>query len=436
MKITADFTQTLEKIKPIHGVGQPPFEGTDFSMVRHLKAAAVPYSRLHDVGGAFGGNLFVDIPNIFRDFSADETDPASYDFAFTDLLLSALVSNGVEPFFRLGVTIENHRSVRAYRIDPPTDYGKWARICEHIVRHYTCGWANGFFYTVNYWEIWNEPDNYETPEENQMWTGSALDYYRLYEVASKHLKACFPHLKIGGYASCGFYAITGADNVRGASSPRTEYFIDFFDGFMDYVAKNNCPLDFFSWHSYAEIQDNVRWAAYVRDRLDSAGFASAEHTLNEWNCHPELKGTFRHGALTAGMLLALQKTSLDSTMFYDAGYGLSIYRSLFEPVTKKLYPAYYSIFAFGKLYTLGTRAKTSPDAAGVYSLAAVNGEGKAALVIANTNDSPVELELELIGADPPEKVMQVSEGCLWQEASLPKVLEANSFICLEAQMKN
>ena len=66
----------------------------------------------------------------------------------------------------------------------------------------------------------------------------------------------------------------------------------------------------------------------------------------------------------------------------------------------------------------------------------MNGEGKAALVIANTNDSPVELELELIGADAPEKVMQVSEGCLWQEAALPKVLEASSFICLEAQMKN
>ena len=49
----------------------------------------------------------MDIPNIFRDFDADPDDPEAYDFAFTDLLIKALVENGVEPFFRLGVTIEN-----------------------------------------------------------------------------------------------------------------------------------------------------------------------------------------------------------------------------------------------------------------------------------------------------------------------------------------
>ena len=85
----------------MHGVGQPPFEGMDFSMVQYLADAGMPYARLHDVGGAYGRNVFVDIPNLFRDFSADETDPASYDFAFTDCLMKALADNGVEPFFRL-----------------------------------------------------------------------------------------------------------------------------------------------------------------------------------------------------------------------------------------------------------------------------------------------------------------------------------------------
>ena len=64
----------------------------------------------------FGGNLFVDIPNIFRDFDADETKEESYDFAFTDILIKNLVDAGVEPFFRLGVTIENGYLTRAYRI--------------------------------------------------------------------------------------------------------------------------------------------------------------------------------------------------------------------------------------------------------------------------------------------------------------------------------
>lgn len=32
----------------------------------YLKEAHIPYSRLHDVGGCFGGNMFVDIPNVFK----------------------------------------------------------------------------------------------------------------------------------------------------------------------------------------------------------------------------------------------------------------------------------------------------------------------------------------------------------------------------------
>ena len=84
--------------------------GINFDMIDYLKEANIPYSRLHDVGGPYGAFKFVDVPNIFRDFSADENDPASYDFAFTDLLVTALCERGVEPYFRLGVTIENQQN--------------------------------------------------------------------------------------------------------------------------------------------------------------------------------------------------------------------------------------------------------------------------------------------------------------------------------------
>ena len=50
--------------------------------------------------------------------------------------------------------------------NPPKDYAKWARICEHIITHYTEGWADGFNYKITYWEIWNEPENI------QMWQGT------------------------------------------------------------------------------------------------------------------------------------------------------------------------------------------------------------------------------------------------------------------------
>ena len=395
-RIYIDFEKITGKIKPVNGVGQPPFFGVDFSMCDYLKEAGIPYSRLHDVGGAFGGNLYVDIPNLFRNFDADPCDPESYDFAFTDLLISALMERGIEPFFRLGVTIENYCTVKSYRIDPPRDYRKWAQICEGVIRHYTEGWANGFRYDITYWEIWNEPDNYENPEENQMWTGTPEEYYRLYDVASKYLKGKFPHLKIGGYASCGFYALTKSKSSFAACSPREQYFMDFFDGFIAYIKEKGSPLDFFSWHSYSSIEDNVIWAEYVRKRLDEAGYTDTEHTLNEWNCCPNLIGTAKHAALTAGMLLALQNTTLDSAMFYDARCGMGIYSGLFDCVTYKPLPAYYSFLAFGELYKRGRQVSVSDLPQGVYGCAAKAEDG--CIVLVNTNENPVELELVLSGA--------------------------------------
>ena len=149
-KLKVDFGRKKGSIKPVHGVGQPPFYGTDFGMFHYLTEAGIPFSRLHDVDGFLGGGRYVDIPNLFRDFDADPENPESYDFAFTDLLISELVKSGTEPFFRLGVSIENDCLLRAYRIHPPKDYLKWAKICEGVIRHYTEGWADGFHYKIRY----------------------------------------------------------------------------------------------------------------------------------------------------------------------------------------------------------------------------------------------------------------------------------------------
>ena len=114
-KITVDFNKTIGKIKPLHGIGQPPMvrvnQRVDTTAFRLLKDAGIPYSRLHDVGGAYGNNRFVDIPTIFRDFSKDPYDEKSYHFAFTDILIKDLMENDCEPVFRLGVTIENQSMI-------------------------------------------------------------------------------------------------------------------------------------------------------------------------------------------------------------------------------------------------------------------------------------------------------------------------------------
>ena len=210
--IQVNFSQSKGQIKPMHGVGQPPFYGVNFDMFRYLQEAGIPFSRLHDVQGVYGGGRFVDIPNLFRNFDADPTDPNSYDFTYTDLLITALMEHEAEPFFRLGVTIENQAAIKAYRIYPPKDSMKWAQICEGVIRHYTEGWANGFHYNIRYWEIWNEPEN------PQMWIGTMEEFFELYKTTSFHLRSCFGEaIKIGGFASCGFYKIKEKQDVTGAA---------------------------------------------------------------------------------------------------------------------------------------------------------------------------------------------------------------------------
>ncbi|MBE5762046.1 MAG: hypothetical protein E7334_08630 [Clostridiales bacterium] len=431
MRIIVDAEKIIGKIKPMHGVGQPPFAGTNFSMFKYLKDAGIPYSRLHDVGGAYGGYRWVDIPNIFRDFDNDPTDPNSYDFEFTDLLIKALFENEVEPFFRLGVTIENDAMIKAYRIYPPADYKKWAVICEHIIRHYTEGWANGFEYDIKYWEIWNEPDNYEDIYENQMWRGTKQQYYELYEIASKHLKKCFPHLKIGGYASCGFYDIVSAFVSSAKSSPRMEYFIEFFDGFLEHVKKNDCPLDFFSWHSYDNIENNRIYAKYARARLDEAGFTHTETTCNEWNSEVEKRGTAHHAAVTCAMMIAFQQGPLDSAMFYDARYGTGIYGSMFNPLTKEPFLTYYAFKAFDELYQLGSEVETTVDESGVYAMAARK-DNQLIILIANPLENEIPLDIKVNGTI--RKCVLTSGRGLNMQIDKPQTIDENSFLLVYADI--
>ena len=145
MKISIDFKErTGREIRPLHGINNSRISLYD--PMPELKDAGIPFVRLHDFGGAFGGHVYVDIPNLFPDFDADENDPESYRFEFTDAYFKQLTASGPRIFFRLGVTIENHWKLHAYRIAPPADFAKWARICEHVIRHYNEGWT---FYKKN-----------------------------------------------------------------------------------------------------------------------------------------------------------------------------------------------------------------------------------------------------------------------------------------------
>lgn len=400
IKIHANFNESRGKIKPMHAVNNMPTVPTDWGngLFGKLREANVPYGRLHDTGGYFGGARYVDIPNVFPCFDADENDPKSYDFAFTDALLSEMCKNGVKPYYRLGVTIENHQYIKPYHIFPPKDYEKWARICEHIILHYNEGWADGFNMGIEYWEIWNEPDNQPDVKDNVMWKGSMEDYFRLYEVTSTHLKKKFPHLKIGGYGSCGFYAINSVDVSKIAnSSSRTEYFIEFFVKFIEYIRARKLPLDFFSWHSYAGLRDLVDFAKFPRKILDEAGYGDCEIHLNEWNPSFRLRGTVQDAANVLASMIAMQSAPVDLMAYYDSNV-MSPYCGIFNPIDYGVFKTYYSFYIFGQLYALGEQFECSCDCNGVFAIAA-RGEQGAAVAIVNYTGADQEISLSIEGVN-------------------------------------
>ena len=350
--LSVDFRQPNGKIKPMHATNNGPvYKFTEDQRVTNLDAfreAKIPFYRLHDSSfyATYGGEHSVDIQAVFPDFDADERDPASYDFTLTDEYMKVLIFAGGEPFYRLGSKIEHWP--KKYGTLPPKDFAKWARICEHIIRHYTEGWADGFTYSVRYWEIWNEPDGAADdadPVDKKCWGGTLAQFCEFYEIAAKHLKACFPHLKIGGPAVC-----TSAK--------------PWVESFLSYLEKTHTPLDFFSWHCYTGAPERISaLSVYTRRLLDRHGFFETESILDEWNYVSDwvgqawidsLKTEVNHkgASFIAATMLASQADPVDMLMYYDARPGAM--NGLFDTdVVSVLRPGYYPFRMFARLWSLG-----------------------------------------------------------------------------------
>ncbi|MBO5128466.1 MAG: hypothetical protein J6D10_12935, partial [Clostridia bacterium] len=95
--IRIDFSDTVGRMKPVHGVNSGPRTKVfTYNATPLFIEAGLPFSRLHDVEYPYGSGEFVDIHCIFPDFGADETEPASYNFALTDCYIDAIVKAGTK----------------------------------------------------------------------------------------------------------------------------------------------------------------------------------------------------------------------------------------------------------------------------------------------------------------------------------------------------
>ena len=376
MKVTIDTAHRLGKIKPMNAVNNGPLYShkadQDQSNFADYKAARIPFARTHDASiyYNYGGEHTVDVMNIFTDFNADPDDPASYDFALTDFYLKGIQDAGTETFYRLGNKIEHW--IKKYGIFPPADYKKWAVICEHIIAHYTEGWADGFNWNITYWEIWNEPDGY-----GFCWMGTPEEFYELYIITAKHLKSRFPNLKIGGPAVCYF---------------NEPWLVPFFTRLRD----ENVPFDFYSWHHYttsvATVVDNIK---KHRALLDRFGFTKTESILNEWNYVRSFSGAdwlysldqekkIKGAAFISAVMTASQSAPVDMLMYYDARMNTGM-NGIFSILDYKPIKGYYPIYAWSDLAELGDQVETTCDVPDIYAVTAEK-DGKTLTMITYYTD--------------------------------------------------
>ena len=389
LTVTADPERIIGRIKPMNAVNNGPIGNPKGRGNLELwQAAEIPAARTHDASfcSSYGGEHTVDVHAVFPDFSKDPDDPASYHFSETDRYLNKILEGGSRVFYRLGSKIEH--APEKYGTTVPADFRKWAVICEHIIRHYNEGWADGFHMQIEYWEIWNEPDHLLEVHGNPTWQGTPEEFYELYRVAATHLKKCFPQLKIGGPA------------LRGRLS-------DWLLGFLKALTAGGqrAPLDFFSWHAYTPYAAVGRRSAEFRRLLDSFGYEKTESILNEWNYSRggstenfnysvrTVIGT-KGAAFTAAAMCSGQNAPLDMMMYYDA--RPSVYNGLFDFYTFAPLKTYCAVKSWSQLARLGNQiGLDTQEKNGVYACAAADG-GKIRMLISRyfeTDSLPDELEI-------------------------------------------
>jgi hypothetical protein len=377
----------IRSFQGVNGQPKPVIEGLP-NLVQQYKDLRVDMVRTHD----FMGPTEIDshftsytplldwlVPNrdqraklvaagnastIFPDWNADPEKPESYRFGPTDQVIQAIRETGAEVYYRIG------RSFGA-NTNPPADFDKFAAIVKHIAMHYNQGWANGFHDNIRYWEFWNEPEFF--------WSGTPEQFYSLYEKTARALKTVDPALKVGGDAKA-FPLEEGPCR----------------EGFLDYCAAHKLPLDFYSWHTYADFSadpyDAVRIGQEIRALLDRKGFRNAESILSEWNLSADftdaealiLQGA-DNAAFLGAVIIYLQDSSIDHAQFYR---GDAAWMGLFSPQHQYFKPAYTYRATAALLDTPERLALSGTDTFGFAAIAGRSRDGKTVQVLVSNYAIP------------------------------------------------
>ena len=391
-KVYANFSKAVRPVGMMHGMNNGPYmHQGDFAP--EFAEMGVPFVRFHETHSKT--TKCIEIPHIFRDWNADENDEKNYFFDVTDKVVAEAVNHGITVMYRLGMGTEAAKPLLFCTM--PEDPEKWARICVNIIRHYTDGWANGFYYDIPYWEIWNEPD---LP---LYWEGDRERFFKLYEAASTAIREFNPRLKVGGPAICW--------PLRDDNWP---------EDFLKFVVEKKLPLDFYSWHFYTAKLDKIEnVCSRVDEQLKGAGLYGKIESINsEWHAvsleprpNPRFQniagggwdlsptGNICTAVSNVAAMIIMQRHNVTKAAYYDAENRGALCGLWGVHMNKQ--PQFYGFKAFNYLYQVGTEYESSSDVFEIQVMAAANNKtGYLLLTNYTEEEKPVTLELTgMSGAD-------------------------------------
>ena len=233
--------------------------------------------------------------------------------------------------------------------------------------------------------MWNEPDlDPDDSTNKRCWGGTKAQFFDLYEIAAKHLKTCFPHLKIGG--------------------PALAFDENWAEDFLSEMAKRNVPIDFFSWHIYTTQPKKIaEKAERMQALLVKYGYENAESHLNEWNYIRGWTDDFIysikaiHGMKGAAFIMACmsvaQKAPIDMLMYYDT--RPSIFNGAFDLYTCETLKGYYPLLWYSSFYKLESEIRPAATPDDLYTLCGLDKNGKITAILTYYTDSDAAENKEL-----------------------------------------
>ena len=201
-----------------------------------------------------------------------------YNWQYIDELYDFLLRIHVRPFVELGfmpkALASGTQTVFWWQgnVTPPRDYEKWGALIEALVRHWTQRYGQQ---EVKHWyfEVWNEPNL------SYFWGGTQQDYFHLYSVTARAIKAVSPDYRVGGPAT--------AEHA-------------WIPELIRYCDHNHVPIDFISTHTYGvdkgsfdaggvrtylSKRDSSVWGAIQGSRaeIDHSAMPGLELHYTEWS---------------------------------------------------------------------------------------------------------------------------------------------------------